>query len=699
MSFLHESLSESVQYIKGIGPKKAGLFKNLGINTAKELLFYSPYRYEDRKNFSAIKDLQIGCLSTVKGIVKAVRFKPRFVSGSNSILTLIIEDDGNLLKCIWFNQPYLKNYFKPVQELIIYGKVGEFNDSLEMANPEFEKVDDEKDDSVNIGRIVPVYSLTKGITNRFLRKIIKSALDNLLPKIQDSLSYGIRKKYNFLNLAKALLNLHFPETFETLEESRRRLSFEEFFLFQIVLLSRKLKKKTKVGISHKVNDDLITAFINSLPFKLTASQVRCLDEIRSDLSRINPMYRLLQGDVGSGKTIVALISSLIAVNSGSQVAIMVPTEILAQQHNDKINSQLSAFSFQNKKIKTKLLTGSLKDSEKDDCLKGIEEGKIDIVIGTHALLEENVRFKNLGLVVIDEQHKFGVAQRSLLAKKGVNPDVLIMTATPIPRTLALTIYGDLDISTINELPAERKPIQTKYYPPDKRNEAYDFIKEILRSGRQGYIVYPVIEESFDSDLLAAKQMFEFLSKEVFNGFKLGLIHGKLKQSSQKSIMDKFKKGKIDLLVTTTVLEVGIDVSNADVMLIEESGRFGLSTLHQLRGRVGRGSQEAYCLLTGELNSETAKERIDALLKSNDGFYIAEVDLSIRGQGDIFGSDQHGLMQFKLSDPLKQIELLKTASREAIEVLKIDPNLKSNENLIIKKALSEKYSLCVLSQVD
>lgn len=699
MSFLHESLSESVQYIKGIGPKKAGLFKNLGINTAKELLFYSPYRYEDRKNFSAIKDLQIGCLSTVKGIVKAVRFKPRFVSGSNSILTLIIEDDGNLLKCIWFNQPYLKNYFKPVQELIIYGKVGEFNDSLEMANPEFEKVDDEKDDSVNIGRIVPVYSLTKGITNRFLRKIIKSALDNLLPKIQDSLSYGIRKKYNFLNLAKALLNLHFPETFETLEESRRRLSFEEFFLFQIVLLSRKLKKKTKVGISHKVNDDLITAFINSLPFKLTASQVRCLDEIRSDLSRINPMYRLLQGDVGSGKTIVALISSLIAVNSGSQVAIMVPTEILAQQHNDKINSQLSAFSFQNKKIKTKLLTGSLKDSEKDDCLKGIEEGKIDIVIGTHALLEENVRFKNLGLVVIDEQHKFGVAQRSLLAKKGVNPDVLIMTATPIPRTLALTIYGDLDISTINELPAERKPIQTKYYPPDKRNEAYDFIKEILRSGRQGYIVYPVIEESFDSDLLAAKQMFEFLSKEVFNGFKLGLIHGKLKQSSQKSIMDKFKKGKIDLLVTTTVLEVGIDVSNADVMLIEESGRFGLSTLHQLRGRVGRGSQEAYCLLTGELNSETAKERIDALLKSNDGFYIAEVDLSIRGQGDIFGSDQHGLMQFKLSDPLKQIELLKTARREAIEVLKIDPNLKSNENLIIKKALSEKYSLCVLSQVD
>lgn len=699
MSFLHESLSESVQYIKGIGPKKAGLFKNLGINTAKELLFYSPYRYEDRKNFSAIKDLQIGCLSTVKGIVKAVRFKPRFVSGSNSILTLIIEDDGNLLKCIWFNQPYLKNYFKPGQELIIYGKVGEFNDSLEMANPEFEIVDDEKDDSVNIGRIVPVYSLTKGITNRFLRKIIKSALDNLLPKIQDSLSYGIRKKYNFLNLAKALLNLHFPETFETLEESRRRLSFEEFFLFQIVLLSRKLKKKTKVGISHKVNDDLITAFINSLPFKLTASQVRCLDEIRSDLSRINPMYRLLQGDVGSGKTIVALISSLIAVNSGSQVAIMVPTEILAQQHNDKINSQLSAFSFQNKKIKTKLLTGSLKDSEKDDCLKGIEEGKIDIVIGTHALLEENVRFKNLGLVVIDEQHKFGVAQRSLLAKKGVNPDVLIMTATPIPRTLALTIYGDLDISTINELPAERKPIQTKYYPPDKRNEAYDFIKEILRSGRQGYIVYPVIEESFDSDLLAAKQMFEFLSKEVFNCFKLGLIHGKLKQSSQKSIMDKFKKGKIDLLVTTTVLEVGIDVSNADVMLIEESGRFGLSTLHQLRGRVGRGSQEAYCLLTGELNSETAKERIDALLKSNDGFYIAEVDLSIRGQGDIFGSDQHGLMQFKLSDPLKQIELLKTARREAIEVLKIDPNLKSNENLIIKKALSEKYSLCVLSQVD
>ena len=604
-----------------------------------------------------------------------------------------------MLKCIWFNQPYLKNYFKPGQELIIYGKVGEFNDSLEMANPEFEIVDDEKDDSVNIGRIVPVYSLTKGITNRFLRKIIKSALDNLLPKIQDSLSYGIRKKYNFLNLAKALLNLHFPETFETLEESRRRLSFEEFFLFQIVLLSRKLKKKTKVGISHKVNDDLITAFINSLPFKLTASQVRCLDEIRSDLSRINPMYRLLQGDVGSGKTIVALISSLIAVNSGSQVAIMVPTEILAQQHNDKINSQLSAFSFQNKKIKTKLLTGSLKDSEKDDCLKGIEEGKIDIVIGTHALLEENVRFKNLGLVVIDEQHKFGVAQRSLLAKKGVNPDVLIMTATPIPRTLALTIYGDLDISTINELPAERKPIQTKYYPPDKRNEAYDFIKEILRSGRQGYIVYPVIEESFDSDLLAAKQMFEFLSKEVFNGFKLGLIHGKLKQSSQKSIMDKFKKGKIDLLVTTTVLEVGIDVSNADVMLIEESGRFGLSTLHQLRGRVGRGSQEAYCLLTGELNSETAKERIDALLKSNDGFYIAEVDLSIRGQGDIFGSDQHGLMQFKLSDPLKQIELLKTARREAIEVLKIDPNLKSNENLIIKKALNEKYSLCVLSQVD
>jgi ATP-dependent DNA helicase RecG len=691
-------LNQSIRYLKGIGPKKTILFERLGIRNVRDLLYHFPLRYEDRKNFSLIKNLVEGNFYTIKGNIRVFgrRTGGRF---SFNIFTVCLEDGSGRLNCVWFNQPYLKNYFKVGQAVIVYGRIERYKDSLEITNPEFEVVEPNSQDSLNIGRIVPIYPLTEGLSQRFLRKIVKVSLDQFVAQLKDPLAYSLRKKYDLVNLAGALINLHFLDNLENLELAKKRFSFEEFILFQIVLFWRKLRKKSKIGTKHKIDNQFINSFIDSLPFKLTSSQEKSLEEIKNDLIRPNPMYRLLEGDVGSGKTIVALIGAMIAVNSGSQSAVMVPTEILAQQHYDKMSSQLSEVSYQNKKIRIRLLTGSLKKKEKEQCVKEIEEGRVDIVIGTHALLEENIKFKNLGLVIIDEQHKFGVIQRSLLAKKGINPDVLIMTATPIPRTLALTVYGDLDISSITELPKERKPIKTEYYPQEKKEVVYNFIKEEIKKGRQGYIVYPVIEESLDSDLLAAKEMFEFLSAEVFSGLKLGLIHGKLRKDLQNSIMNRFKNGELDILVATTVLEVGIDVANATFMLIEECQRFGLSQLHQLRGRIGRGREQSSCILTGRLNTPEAKERVEALLKSNDGFYIAQKDLEIRGQGELFGSSQHGLIQFKLSDSLKQIELLKLARAEAISILKFDPRLILRENQELKKSIIERYSLCALSQVD
>jgi len=687
---MEKSLATPIQYLKGIGPKRAKVFGKLGINIVEDFLYYFPRRYEDRTIFSPIKDLKEGMSQTIKAEILVKGERQSFRRRGFSIIEVAVGDQTGKIFCVWFNQPYLKEYLKVGSTLILYGKIERYASRLQMNSPEFEIISGEGDESLNIGRIVPIYSLPGGITQRSLRQIIKYAVDEYLPKISDFLPYDIRARNNLLNLAKSLINIHFPDNLKIQKEAFRRLSFEEFFLFQIPLALRKLKKKEKPGIAHRVEGELVKDFIANLPFKLTQSQEKVIAEIKSDLAGLKAMQRLLQGDVGSGKTVVATIASLTAIQGGYQVAFMVPTEILARQHYEKIKSQVACLRSQAKEIKIELLTSSIDKKEKEKIHREIKEGKIGLIIGTHALLEEKVEFKNLGFVVIDEQHKFGVGQRALLPKKGFNPDVLIMTATPIPRTLAITLYGDLDISVINELPPGRLPIQTTHFVEDNRFKAYNIVKEQLRKGNQAYIIYPVIEESYVLDIAGAKKMYEQLKTEEFKEFRLALIHGRLKQKEQDRIMLKFKDKEIDILVSTTVLEVGIDIPAATCIIVEHAERFGLAQLHQLRGRVGRGSSESFCILISDSESQEAKARIGVMVKYNDGFRIAEEDLAIRGPGEFFGKRQSGLSELKIANPLTQMQLLKRARQEAVKLINIDPHLEVRQDLLLREKLLQRF---------
>ncbi|MFA7271876.1 MAG: ATP-dependent DNA helicase RecG, partial [Candidatus Omnitrophota bacterium] len=599
-----------------------------------------------------------------------------------NITEVAVGDNTGKVSCVWFNQPYLANYFKPGTEVILYGKVELYGVKLQMSNPEFEVLADEADARLSAGGLVPVYSLPAGFSQRSLRRLIKNALDKYLPRIKECLPYDIRKRNNLLNLARALINIHFPENPELQKEAYRRLSFEEFFLFQLPIILRKLKRKDKIGIAHKAEGELLKDYISRLPFQFTASQKKVIEEIKLDMASSSPMQRLLQGDVGSGKTVVAICASLMAIQGGYQVAFMAPTEILARQHYEKVKAE--------KKLNIKLLTSSLDKKEKEKIYRGIKEGKIDLVIGTHALLEEGVRFRKLGLVIIDEQHKFGVSQRALLSAKGANPDILIMTATPIPRTLAITLYGDLDASIINELPPDRLTVKTLLFEQSRKAEAYRLARQELKAGRQAYIIYPVIEESYALDIAGAKKMFSELKTGEFKDFKLGLIHGKLKQEEQDRVMLVFKSNKIDMLVSTTVLEVGIDIPNATCMIIEYAERFGLSQLHQLRGRVGRGSAESICLLISDGGTIQASGRLAAMIKYSDGFKIAEEDLKIRGPGEFFGRAQHGLSELKIADPLAQMQLLKRAREEVVKLLNLDERLENRQNILLKEKLAQRF---------
>ena len=479
----------------------------MGIRTLEDMFYYFPRRYEDRTDFIPISGLEEGQIHTIKAEVLAKGERRSFRRRDFSIIEVAVADDTGKIFCVWFNQPYLKDYFKVGQTLILYCKIERWGSRLQMNSPEFEIVSGDSDESLNIGRIVPVYSLPEGITQRNFRQLVKSALDEYLPEINDFLPYDIRSRNNLFNLALSLLDIHFPENPDMQKRSYERLAFEEFFLFQLPLALRKLKKKQRLGISHKVEGELVDNFISALPFQLTPSQGKVIAEIKSDMAKVQPMQRLLQGDVGSGKTVVAVIAALTAIQGGYQAAFMVPTEILAKQHYEKIKCQVSGIRYQEKETMIALLTSSLNKKEKDTVYREMREGKIDLVIGTHALLEESVRFKNLGLAVIDEQHKFGVGQRALLPGKGPNPDVLIMTATPIPRTLAITLYGDLDVSVIKELPPGRLPVKTLRFREEEKSEAYALAKREISQGRQGYIIYPVIEESFALDIAGAKKMY------------------------------------------------------------------------------------------------------------------------------------------------------------------------------------------------
>jgi ATP-dependent DNA helicase RecG len=689
---MKKSLAQPVQYLKGIGPARARILAKNGIATIEDLFYYFPRRYEDRTRFLPIAKLKEGEAATVSATVLARGARGSFRRRRFSIVEIAVTDETGVLSCVWFNQGYLRDYFQPGQKLILYGKAERYGGRLQMSSPEFElqPEDDAGAQSLNAGRIVPVYPLPEGISQKVFRKIIKRIFEEYISSVEEFLPYDIRTRQKLLNLAKSLINIHFPESFELQKEAYRRLSFEEFFLFQLPLILRKLKRKETQGIAHRTKGVLVDNFLHSLTFSLTGAQKRAVEEIAADMASVQVMQRLLQGDVGSGKTVVATVACVMAIQGGYQAALMVPTEVLARQHYEKIVTQLACLKKGGKAITVGLLTGSAGKRGKEEILRKVKKGDFDLVIGTHALLDEKVEFKKLGLAVIDEQHKFGVGQRALLPQKGISPDILIMTATPIPRTLAITLYGDLDVSVINELPPGRPVITTIHYRSEEAARAYSLARRQLSAGKQVFVVYPVIEESYALDIAGAQKMYQSFKSGEFADYRVGLIHGRLPQKEQDEVMAAFKEGKIDVLVSTTVLEVGIDIPNATCMIIEYAERFGLSQLHQLRGRVGRGVSQSYCVLISFSQGGESLSRLEAMVAFSDGFRIAEEDLKIRGPGEFFGRRQHGLTELRIANPLTQMQLLKHAREEAISLIAKDPLLDERAHLQLKTKLLQRF---------
>jgi len=684
-----------VQYLKGIGPKRSLLFEKLGIETLEELLYFFPFRYEDRSHLKKIAFLKPGEEQTILGEVRAVALveTPR---RRLKIVDLAVSDETGLLHAKWFNQPYLKDLFKPGEKVMLSGKVkanyyGGLH--LEMESPQYEKLDEEEP-QLHTGRIVPIYHETKGLTSRQIRSLMNSLLNQWGMKISEMLPPALLKKYRFLPLFEAIHELHFPKTGSELSAlnsgksaAHHRLSFDELFLLQIGLALRKKGLTEKEpGIPFQTDGALSSRLRSLLPFDPTPAQEKVILEIKQDMASIYPMSRLVQGDVGSGKTLVALTAILIAIENGYQAALMAPTEILAEQHFLSIQEYLEKLG-----RSSLLLTSDMKKKTKDEALDLVKSGGVELVIGTHALIQEGVEFKRLGLAVVDEQHKFGVLQRARLSRKGYRPDVLIMTATPIPRTLALTLYGDLNVSVIDALPPGRSAIKTLLFYGKQRDRAYRLLEEELKKGRQAYVVCPLVEESEKVDLKAAIETFAHLQKEVFPHRRIGLLHGRLKREEKEGTMRAFKEGTLDLLVATTVIEVGIDVPNATVMMIEHVERFGLAQLHQLRGRVGRGKEQSYCFMVADYPiSQEGKRRLEAMVKSSDGFKIAEVDLEIRGPGEFFGTRQSGIPELRVANLVRDIAILESARGEAFEWVERHPDLNDPESRPIRAFLERKW---------
>ncbi|NQU74534.1 MAG: ATP-dependent DNA helicase RecG [Candidatus Omnitrophica bacterium] len=679
-----DGLKIPVQYIKGVGPKRADLLKQMALHTAEDILYNLPRRYEDRSNFTPISKVTSGQRHTLKGQV--LTFGLKKTKRGISVFQVAIGDNTGVIYAMWFNQPFVKKYFKVGQKIILYGKVDMY-DVLVINQPEYEILDDNDDgeDSAHIGRIVPIYPLTKEVAQKFIRALTKKVVEDYNRFLHDTLPTKIRAKNKLVDIRFAINNIHFPTNNENLKRAYQRVVFEEFFILQCAIALRKKDVKTEEGLSHRVEGELMESFKKSIPFELTKGQAEAIRHIENDMKDPKPMNRLLEGDVGSGKTIVATYALVLTVQNGFQGTIMVPTEILAEQHYLNLSKILVPLG-----INVSLLIRSIPDSAKEKIKQQIKDGDADIVVGTHALIQEAIEFKRLGLCVIDEQHKFGVTQRDVLRRKGKKPDVLVMTATPIPRTLALTVYGDLDISIIRELPPGRRPISTYWVEDDEREKVYKFVGEQVKLGRQAYIVYPRIHESKSSEVLAATQMYDRLKDEVFKDFKVGLMHGQIDGAEKDKIMTDFKKGEINILISTVVIEVGIDVPNASVMVIENAERFGLAQLHQLRGRVGRGEHDSYCILLSNPTTKDAKKRLEALTETVDGFAIAEEDLELRGPGEFFGTRQHGLPEIRFGNIVSDMEIMEQARKEAFELIHRDPGLNAPENKLLKEILYSRF---------
>jgi len=660
-------LSDEVQFVKGVGPKWAERLSKLGIKTVRDLFYYFPREYEDRSQISQIKYTAPGEQANFK--VEVLKIDYQKIRYNLDLLRVTFSDGSDVVNGIWYNQSYLRDQFQKGDKYIISGKISEKNwrkyKRKEINNPVYEKLGSEAS-VLNTGRIVPIYSLTEGITQRRLRRVIANALKSHAFLLEDELPETILKEHNFPDLKTSILGMHFPKNDKHQKFSRRRLAFEEFFYLQLYALEEKKKYKELQGIEHQFKEEESSKFLAALDFELTSAQKRVSFEIRKDMESKKTMSRLLQGDVGSGKTVVAGLALLQTMANGYQGIFMAPTEILAEQHFLNFKELLADFDYN-----ISLLTGSVKTAERQEIEAEIETGKTDLIIGTHALFQESLNYDNPGLIVIDEQHRFGVEQRHSLKEKGDSPDLLIMTATPIPRSMAMLIYGDLDLSVIDEMPPGRKEIATFWRRENRRKQIYSFLKEKIESGRQAYIVCPLIEESEEMpELVSAEELFNDLKTGFFKEQKLALIHSSISAAEKKEIMEKFRDGEIDILVATTVIEVGVDVSNASIMIIENAERFGLAQLHQLRGRVGRGRHQSYCILISDPPGEEAAHRLEIMCKSNNGFLIAEEDLKMRGPGEFFGTRQHGIDDLKVASLIDDQELLVEARDEAQKIVGI-----------------------------
>ena len=676
----------SIRKIKSIGTKRADALETAGVKTIQDLLEYTPRRHLDRSMLIPINKLEENTEVTVMGDVIS---KKKIVRGKRRLI-VSIHDGKGILDGVWFNQVEIfDKIFKERQTVAFSGKASRFK-NWQMVHPDFDIISDSRE-TLHTGQIIPLYpgseALRKaGLNSYGFRRIIKDVLKEYQSYIPEILPENLIKKYKLLSRAKAFEQMHFPKSQEMLKQVFRRFKYEELFFLELLMALRKHFYQTPAQAAQmNIDNDLITKVVESLPFELTQAQRKVLKEIYADLRSGNPMNRLLQGDVGSGKTVVALVTMLMAISSGYQSALMAPTEILAQQHYFSMADLLKI------SVKIALLIGSLKSSEKEEIHQQITNGEIDLIIGTHALIQENVEFKKLGLVIVDEQHRFGVLQRAELIKKGIYPHVLVMTATPIPRSLALTLYGDLDVSIIDELPPGRQQLRTFWRKEDKLNLIYEFIREKVKDSQQVYIIYPLIEESEKMDLKAATEAYRNLKKNVFPDFKLALLHGRIKMEEKEKIMDDFKRGETDILISTTVIEVGVDVPNATVMVIEHADRFGLSQLHQLRGRVGRGSKESFCIMvTPENINEIAQQRMKVMEESTNGFFIADEDLRLRGSGEFFGIRQHGMPDLKYADLIYDKNIVQTARKDAFDLVKKDPYLKFTQHQTAKEYFKQKF---------